>query len=136
VYRFPRAHIDDYGRSAPRFVYAGWEALHDGVEAVGHVFLSHFEPGAWAPRWSVYHGVPLVLSHLHVVPAHRGRGVAQKLLRRALAFADKECTPLLLEVRSYGRGKRPTDAELRDFYCAHDFRQDTGFPMHMYRLPR
>ncbi len=77
-----------------------WVAIHDRVQ-IGYLIAFPFEEGPEEKRWGIY--------SLEVEPKHRGRGVARRLMSRAMEFWRErgvtEVEALVLPDESPGAGR-------------------------------
>lgn len=62
-----------------------------------------------------------VLTDLYVDPVHRGKGYSNRLMNKALSWADRRGLRLSLRVSPYGRGKLLPSWELVKFYERYGF---------------
>jgi GNAT superfamily N-acetyltransferase len=97
-------------------------AYSNGVQ-VGHCFWRCPHPGEHIPGpVAHYRSTPVILTHLHVDNAWRGRGLGSRLASASMAYARKQGWRVSLRIRAYTRGGL-NNAELLSFYRDHGLRR-------------
>lgn len=103
-------------------VMKSWAARYGGDSKLyGQIALCYLEPRSlWPVSLFTRQGLPVELHHFHVERHARRNGLGARLLRTALAWAQRHEYAVICCPQPYGRGKPPEDALLA-LYMDHGF---------------